>query len=569
MSITAMKKRFVSRFGKWVLYGLALIFIITLPFMFSGTGGGMLSDRGQTGEGGRAGANDPMAKVNGETLTREEFDRAYAQGLGQMQAIYAQVGGTIGVERLWTFRLESLDQAINDELLRQEAKTRGIKVGGREVDKRVDDEVENTVKFFQTQYKGQNLEQIYAAYVSSKDNVPRERMTERQFRKWVKDMLKAVDLPRIEMEILTEKLKKEIAPTQPVGDAELLASYDSITPRQIVVSLQPRGKPARTQEEAKQRAEELLAQVRGGADFATLAKQESEDEEAKITGGLQAEPKQVRSMDPEWMKKVGPLKVGEVSEPIETPYAYLIVKVEKRDRELPPDFEKNKAKERETLQGQRQSQAWERWAKALRAKAKIDNMVDAEMKGYLLLREGKVDEGLAALKEAAKDPERLGPAGASSVNFQLATYLASQNKWKEAAEYYAYADDYLQSQATDLPGARVQTLMGMGRSYENLSQQYKQEGKTKEAQSALEESLSWYQVASEQSELPSYHEQLQQIFRNLGQAELVQQEQDWLDTYHKAEAEKAKAYEAQQREMEKGAGKPRRPLGPAPAPSQP
>lgn len=567
MSIQAMKKRFVGRFGKWILYGLAFIFLVTLPFMFSGSGGGPLVGGNQPGEGEGRGASDPVAKINGQTLTRAQFDRSYQQNLGQVQAIYAQVGGAIGVERLWTFRLEAMDQAINDALIRAEAKAKGVRVEKREIGKKIEDNVKQTVEMLKLQSKGQDPERIYAQIVSGKDGVRREKMSERKFRRWVNDVLWAEDRGRLEMEILTEKVKAAVAPQPPISEQELLASYESITPREILISLHPRGKPERSEEQARERAEELLAKVRGGADFAALARQESDDEDAKMTGGVR-DSMMVRNMDPEWTKAVAPLKVGEVSQPIKTPYAYLIVKVEKRERQVPPDFEKNKQDELRSLASQRQNRVWEQYMKDLRARAKIE-ILDPEMKGYATLREGKVEEGLALLKQAVENPEKLGPAGAASANFQLATYLASRNQWQEAVEAYTAADDYLQRQSAVLPGARVQTLMGMGRSYENLNRIYKEQGKAKEAQTALEESLSWYQVASEQTNIPSYHEQLQAIYRGLGQTELVKQEQQWLDDYRKAEAEKAKAYEEQQRMMEKEAGRSQRPIGPAPTPAPP
>jgi len=563
MSIQAMKKRFVSRFGKWILYFLALVFIITLPALFSPSG--LMSDRDQSKKEERPGASDPVSKVNGQTLTRADLDAAYQQSLGQMQAFYAQVGGSIGVERLWTFRVQALGLAINNELIRQEAVAKGLQVSKSEVGKKIDDSVNQEVEMLKFQGKGRDLEKIYAQVASQIDGQPHDTMSEGAFRGLLNDLFWEKDRPRVEMEIMTEKLKAQIAPLPPISEPELLASYDSVTPREVTVNLKRPGRPDRTDAEARKRAEELLAQIRGGADFTKMAREQSDDAEVKMTGGVR-EPMLVRNMDPDWLKAVAPLPVGQVSEPIRTPYGYLLIKVEKRARQLPPDFERNKQEELKRFATQRQSRAWEQYTKQLRAKAQVE-LVDLEMKGYQALREGKVDEGLGLLKKAVEDPARLGPAGAASAYYQIATYLASRNNWKEAAEYYAYADDYLSQQRDQLPGARVQTLLGLGRSSENLSRIYQAQGKTKEAKQALDDSLSWYQVASEQTDIPSFHEQLKTIYTNLKQPQLVAQEQQWLDEYKQAEAEKAKAYEAQQKAMEKGTGQPQRPLGPAPTPA--
>ena len=81
----------------------------------------------------------------------------------------------------------------------------------------------------------------------------------------------------------------------------------------------------------KKQAEEVLAKVKGGADFAELAKKYSEDDASKVKGGdLDFFGK--GQMVPEFDKAVFSMKPGEVSDLVKTQYGYHIIKlVEKKE----------------------------------------------------------------------------------------------------------------------------------------------------------------------------------------------------------------------------------------------
>lgn len=75
-------------------------------------------------------------------------------------------------------------------------------------------------------------------------------------------------------------------------------------------------------------AEDIANQARGGADFATLAKQFSQDDSTKENGGLW--PPIVSSnkeLPKNLVDKVLSMKSGEVSDPIEVPYGIEVIKV--------------------------------------------------------------------------------------------------------------------------------------------------------------------------------------------------------------------------------------------------
>jgi peptidyl-prolyl cis-trans isomerase C len=101
---------------------------------------------------------------------------------------------------------------------------------------------------------------------------------------------------RYRRRLITEKLYRDVASERSkVGEAEVLAYYqehkdrfqqqERIRVRQILILAPPNSGPEKEQQ-AKKKAEEVLAKLKAGADFAELAKQYSEGPEATRGGDL-------------------------------------------------------------------------------------------------------------------------------------------------------------------------------------------------------------------------------------------------------------------------------------------
>lgn len=88
---------------------------------------------------------------------------------------------------------------------------------------------------------------------------------------------------------------------------------------------------------SKNKAEELLQQIKSGADFAELAKENSECPSAKKGGELPSfaigEFAYFLSarMDPKFVNATENLKVGEISDIVESPFGFHIIKLNKKD----------------------------------------------------------------------------------------------------------------------------------------------------------------------------------------------------------------------------------------------
>ncbi len=130
--------------------------------------------------------------------------------------------------------------------------------------------------------------------------------------------------------------------------------------------------------QARQRLE-LLRQriVSGGEDFATLAKQNSQDASAPQGGDLGwLNPGETV---PPFEAAMNGLKVGEVSEPVQSPFGWHLIQVlERREKDVADDVQRMQA--RRVLFERRSEPAFEDWLDQIHDQAYIDNRLEKQSK---------------------------------------------------------------------------------------------------------------------------------------------------------------------------------------------
>lgn len=134
--------------------------------------------------------------------------------------------------------------------------------------------------------------------------------------------------------------------------------------------LDPNADPNEVKAQARQKAEELLQKAKGGADFAALAKENSQDPVSQAQGGdLGLFPR--GQMVKPFEDAAFALQVGEISNLVETQFGYHIIKVTERLDPMPIPFADAKTAILEDLREKRSVETARKYVDSLRQDAKI------------------------------------------------------------------------------------------------------------------------------------------------------------------------------------------------------
>jgi hypothetical protein len=217
-------------------------------------------------------ANDPVVmKVNGEPITESEFHAFIAEAPEQMQFFYASPDG----RRLLAKELVKL------KALEQEGRRLGIAE---------DPQISSRISVNETNLiAGSALRRLIGA--PSEDRLRNEYEKE-------KGQLETTELSHI-----------------------LLAVQGGGVP--------PRSGNPPPEAQALQEAQRLVSRIRGGADFAAIARAESDDQQSAANGGSLG-PVQPGALPPNIQNVVASLKPGQISDPVKSEFGIHIFKVGER-----------------------------------------------------------------------------------------------------------------------------------------------------------------------------------------------------------------------------------------------
>jgi peptidyl-prolyl cis-trans isomerase C len=288
-----------------------------------------------------------VARVNGEDVKKEEFER-------MLKTMESQAGQAIPAERRDEIVRGALDQMITYVVLRQESKTRGIKVDDAEIEAKM----------------GQ-----------LKSQFPNEEA----FQKALKDRGMTADSLRGDARVdlsVNKLMEVEVATVAGPSEADAKAFYDknptefqvkeSVRASHILIRVDEKADDA-TKKKAKAEIDEVLKKVKAGGDFAKLAQEHSQDGSAAQGGDLNYFGK--GDMVPEFDKVAFELKPGQTSDVVKTNFGYHIIKVvdHKPGRAVP--FEEAQVKIKEFLGQQKKKEHASSFIEALKKKSKIEVLI--------------------------------------------------------------------------------------------------------------------------------------------------------------------------------------------------
>jgi len=541
-----MRRRFALhlRVILWAFIILFVVSIFLLAFVFSGGGRGLERQAQQQQEFGP----QNIAEVNGRTLERPALDRAYRQ-IMQIQSFY----GPLNLAALSYVRTQALEQAISTELESQAAAAASIKVPDSLVDQQIDQAVKANIKQLHDRFKAQALDRMRQVMEQSGKSVG--RLTERAYAEWFAGL---IDREAVRQQLAIERLQQSVTAGIKVDDRALEASYRQVTFNRLLVNLRT-GSVTRTEAQAKSRADQLLTQAKGGADFVALIKKESDDEpEFQVRGG-QIGPVGYDTLSlqwsPEFAKAVTSTAPGEMVGPLKTSQGFQIVKVTKIETNRPADFAKRKEEYRKTLVQTRQNAAWSAFYGSLRDKAKI-KVTDHELLGYQALAVGKTDTAIEELEASIDYARKLDPEVGAAIYFTLGSLYQQKKDYARAADYF--------DQALSVPAKQASLLSGYPTDvYWRLAEIARARHRTDDLVTNLKAVSDSAQELTDQN--LALHIQLMTEFEQLGQKDLVAGERQWMADYASYKKEQAAKEAAAQVEQSKPAAPAPKP---APAPSR-
>ena len=332
---------------KIIMVIVALAFVGLMVFEWgmdiSGQSAGL-----QTGELGR---------VNGQTVSYQAYSAAYQELYNQARA---QAGGELTAEQIRQLEDAAFNQVVNDLLLQQEMERRNIRVTDEEIRQAAlwnphPTLAQNELFMTDGQFDIQKWQQFLSGPTANE-----------QMLLQLEDYYRGV-IPR-------EKLLRQVMAGMYVSDAELwqiwkdrnetvTADYVSLNLSQLVpgdvevtdeeIDNYYQENEERFQREATarfklavlskapttadtiaslQRAEAVRQEILDGAEFAAVAERESADPGSRDLGGDLGQVTRGQ-MTEIFDEAVFSLPVGELSEPIQTPFGYHLILVEERQED--------------------------------------------------------------------------------------------------------------------------------------------------------------------------------------------------------------------------------------------
>jgi len=296
-----------------------------------------------------------VATVNGENITQQQLDKELEMYKSGLESQGADFSGEEGKEILDRLREDVLKQLIDEQLLLQEVKKKGLEP--------TSEDVQNEIKKIKENFE---TEGEFKKFLAAND------INEPQLSDYVKKQLAVQNLVEdvtADLEVTDSEVREYYEENE-----EIFTRPEEREVRHILIGFEGNDMGAkRSQLEAKVEAERILQKIEQGADFAQLAEEFSEDPGTKNNGGLLTVTRGGGFVQ-EFEDAAFNLAKGEVtSAPVKTQYGYHIIKVEEI---IPSDvqaFEEVKEQIKANLEDNRKATEFTEYMEKLRDQAKIDN----------------------------------------------------------------------------------------------------------------------------------------------------------------------------------------------------
>lgn len=289
---------------------------------------------------------DPVAKVNNTPVTAADLRKAFTAFKSSPQGAQTPADKDREVQQFL------LNQLIAGELMYQIASKTELK----NRDALVEENINNLKK---ARFK--DADEFQKA-------LKEQGMTEKELRELIRRNV-----------VIDAYIEKNIVPKQTVTEAEIKTFYEKnpeafMQPEQvrashILITVDPKAS-AEEKQRARTKIEDLLKQVRAGADFAKLAQDNSGCPSSKQGGDLGYFPR--GQMLKPFEDAAFALKPGEISGVVETQFGYHIIKMVEKKASSKVAFEDVKPRIEDSLKRRKVGEAVNKTLEEARKKSKIE-----------------------------------------------------------------------------------------------------------------------------------------------------------------------------------------------------
>lgn len=298
--------------------------------------------------------NAYVATVNDQKVSAREYNKALEQAKKQYQARFGvDFNSPQGKPMLAELKAGVAEQLVEQTFLLAEAQKKGIKPTSEEIEAKIAE-----------------IKKQFPDDAAFKKALGEFGTTEAELRE------------QVVIGLTIETLMKDVTKELSVSEDRLKAFYrdnqpqfkhdEEVSAAHILIKTDATAQDAKADEaKALAKIQDLLKQIRGGADFAEIAKKHSEDPGSGAQGGDLGYFGKGR-MVPEFEKTAFAMKDGDVSEPFKTQFGYHIIKRNSFRPARTESYDEVKEQIRENLLSQERNQAFQTWIDAQKKLAKIE-----------------------------------------------------------------------------------------------------------------------------------------------------------------------------------------------------
>jgi peptidyl-prolyl cis-trans isomerase C len=302
-------------------------------------------------------SNGIAATVNGIVIKDADVD---AKVSVYMERMAAQIPPNMVEQYKTQIRGQVLESMIVEQLLAEQIKKAGIDITEKDVNDKLNE-------IIASQPGGMTIESFKAMLAAQGQSFD---VVKGQIKKTLgyEKLLGAVEVNDAEAKAFYDENKEDFNKPEQVKASHILIKVAPIPDQSATPEQKAAAEAAKTA--AKAKIDGLLKQVKAGGDFAAIAKENS-DCPSKVRGGdLGFFDKS--SMVKEFADAAFAMKVGQISDVVETQFGYHIIKVTDRKEGGLTPFDKAKTDIVKSLQDKKKGELFKQLIEKLKAGAKIE-----------------------------------------------------------------------------------------------------------------------------------------------------------------------------------------------------